>query len=63
MKEFLVALLIVIVVGLIIYGPIAFIWSLNVLFSLAIPYNIKTWIASLFILSVLNAKVVYNNKK
>ena len=64
MKELLLALLICLFVGLIIIGPFALVWSLNTLFPvLAIPYNFNTWAASLFILSIFNAKLAYNNKK
>ena len=63
MKEFLLALLIFGIIGLIIFGPFALVWSLNTLFPvLAIPYNFNTWAASLFILSIFNAKVAYNKK-
>ena len=50
MKEFVVAILIVLVIALVICGPFALLWSLNTLFpSLAIPYTLKTWAASFII--------------
>lgn len=58
MKEFTLAMLISLVVLAIIFGPLALIWSLNVLFpSLAIPYTLKTWAASAVISVLLGARV------
>lgn len=46
------ALLIVIAILAIIFGPLAILWSLNTLFPiLAIPYNFYTW-ASVVILNL-----------
>jgi hypothetical protein len=46
MKDTTVILLAVIAVLLIIFGPFATIWALNVLFPvLAIPYTFDTWLA------------------
>lgn len=45
-------LLIVVALAVIVLFPFAFIWSLNVLFSLTIPFTISTWVAS-FVLIVL----------
>jgi hypothetical protein len=60
MKEFTVAMIIILVVLAIIFGPLAFIWSLNVLFpSLAIPYTFKTWAASAFFCMLFGAKSSY----
>lgn len=53
MKEFLAAMLIVVVVLCIVFGPLVVIWSLNTLFPvLAIPYTFKTWIAILVLTSL-----------
>ncbi len=39
-------LVIVVVFGLIILGPLATLWALNTIFpALAIPYNLDTWCA------------------
>lgn len=40
-------------VALIAIVPLLTLWSLNVLFGLAIPYTLKTWFASLFLSSVV----------
>lgn len=45
-------LLIAVAVAAVVLFPLAFIWSLNVLFSLTIPFTISTWVAS-FVLIVL----------
>jgi hypothetical protein len=40
------ALVVVVVFGLIILGPLATLWALNTIFpALAIPYNLETWCA------------------
>lgn len=38
-------MLILLAVLLVIFGPLAIIWSLNTLFALAIPYTFWTWLA------------------
>lgn len=47
MKEFfLIALIVVLAVLLIVFGPLAIIWALNTLFPvLSIPYNFWSWLA------------------
>ena len=37
--------------------PVVFIWALNMLFGLDIPYNIYTWFAGAVIYGVLTAKI------
>ena len=60
MKEFIVAMITVLVILVIIFGPFAFIWSLNALFpSLAIAYTFKTWLASAFFCILFGAKSSY----
>lgn len=47
-------MLIVVVVLGIVFGPLAVIWALNILFPvLAIPYTFKTWLAILVLSAVL----------
>ena len=59
MKELLVALLVVLVIGVIIFTPLACIWSLNVLFPvLNIPYTFNTWIAAFFFTSLFGSGAV-----
>jgi len=54
MREFLAAMLIVVVVLGIVFGPLAVIWALNTLFPvLAISYTFKTWLAILVLSAVL----------
>ena len=52
MKEFLMASFIFLAIGVIVFGPLVTIWSLNTLFNLNIAYNFSTWAASLFITSI-----------
>lgn len=57
----LLALAIVVAVLLI---PFALVWSLNVLFPvLAIPYNIKTWLAALILMAIMKSRSVDNTQK
>jgi hypothetical protein len=48
-------LLIVVALAVIVLFPFAFIWSLNVLFSLTIPFTISTWVASFVLIALFGA--------
>lgn len=64
MKEFAVAVAIVIIILSIVFGPLGLIWSLNALFpSLAIPYTFKTWFASVFLTAIFGPFRVYTSSK
>jgi hypothetical protein len=58
MKEFLIALLIVLVIALFVFYPIAVIWSINLLFGLTIPYTFSTWCATMILVGVFAANIV-----
>jgi hypothetical protein len=45
-------------IAAIILGPLATIWSLNILFSLAIPYQLETWLAVVWLSMVTFGNVV-----
>lgn len=48
--------IIVLVLLLVVFGPLALIWSLNTLFPvLAIPYTLETWFATLMLNSMVFA--------
>lgn len=51
MKDlYIIILAIAIIVGLVVGAPLITIWSLNTLFPiLAIPYNVQTWAAALWV--------------
>jgi len=51
MSDFIkVVLIVALIVAIIIFGPLITIWSLNTLFpALAIPSNMYTWFATLWI--------------
>jgi hypothetical protein len=59
MKETSLAfLIIVIAVLLVIFGPVATIWSLNTLFPvLAIPYTLDTWLAIVVVASLFKQTI------
>ena len=62
MREFMMAVLIVLVGLVIVYVPLGLIWSLNVLFSLAIPYTFKTWCAITLLMTVLGGlRITYKS--
>lgn len=53
MKSFVGIFAIAFGIAMIILGPIAAIWSVNMLFSLAIPTTFDTWVAALIIMSII----------
>lgn len=55
---FLTALLILVVI----IGPFLAIWSLNTLFSLAIPFTLETWAAAAILSSILSGGLVSSSK-
>jgi hypothetical protein len=57
MKKLIVLIFVIIIAAILV--PLIFIWSLNTLFLLTIPYCFKTWIAALFIAILINGS---NNK-
>lgn len=46
-------LALIVLIALIIFGPLAVIWALNTLFSLAIPYVIETWAAVVILCGIV----------
>jgi len=59
MKDLLIIVAAALLIALLVWAPFALVWSLNVLFPvLAIPYTVSTWVASLFVLSVLGGGAV-----
>ena len=62
MKEFFIASFIFLVIGIIVFGPLATIWSLNTLFNLNIAYNLSTWAASFFITATFSANQIKYKK-
>jgi uncharacterized protein YqhQ len=59
MKNFIMLVMIAaLIVFLVVAGPLAIIWALNVLFPvLAIPYNVWTWLAALILSTVVKTSV------
>lgn len=56
-----IALLVLFVIFLLVIGPVLVIWSANTLFpTLAIPYTIETWFATIILAGVF--KTTVNNK-
>ncbi len=53
MPLLLVLLVIALLVGLIWFGPLITIWSVNTLFGLTIPYTLKTWFATLWLVGAV----------
>ena len=55
--------LIVVAIALVIIGPLIVIWSMNTLFPiLAIPYDIWTWLATVFLFAAVRANVSVKHK-
>jgi hypothetical protein len=58
-----VILFIALIVAIIVFGPLITIWSLNTLFPvLAIPSNIATWFATLWIFGIISTNVIGKKK-
>lgn len=58
-----IILIVMIVVGLIIIGPLLTIWAMNTLFpTLSIPYAIETWAALMILGAFLRANVSVKGK-
>lgn len=50
-------LLIMFIIAIVVLGPIAVIWSLNLLFGLSIAYTFYTWLAVVVLGSFLRGNV------
>jgi hypothetical protein len=56
-------LIIAVIIGFVILGPILTIWALNTLFPvLAIPYTLETWAAVVLVGAFLRANVEVKGK-
>jgi hypothetical protein len=59
----LILLAVIAAVALIVVGPLIVIWSMNTLFPvLAIPYDIWTWLATVFLFAAVRANVSVKHK-
>lgn len=59
----IIILAVIAVVALIIVGPLIVIWSMNTLFPvLAIPYDVWTWLATVFLFAAVRANVSVKQK-
>jgi hypothetical protein len=59
----IILLAVIAAIALIIVGPLIIIWSMNTLFPvLAIPYNIWTWLATVFLFAAIRANVSVKQK-
>lgn len=58
-----IVLAVLLVIGLIILGPVATIWSLNTLFpALNIPISFDTWCAAIILAGVFKSTVSYKKE-
>lgn len=48
---------------LIVWWPIAVIWSVNTLFRADIPYNFSTWVATMVLVTILRVSTLYSEKR
>jgi hypothetical protein len=59
----IILLAVIAAIALIILGPLIIIWSMNTLFPvLAIPYDIWTWLATVFLFAAIRANVSVKHK-
>jgi hypothetical protein len=56
----IVTLLIVFAICVIIFGPLALIWSVNTLFGLTIEYGFFQWLAAAVLAGAVKANVTVN---
>jgi hypothetical protein len=53
--------LIIAAMAIVVFGPLAIVWSINTLFPVAaIPYNFWTWLATVFLSATWMSKKVIN---
>lgn len=52
MKLFTLLFFLSIVIAILIVGPLLTLWSLNTLFALDIAYDVSTWFATVWLMSV-----------
>ncbi len=58
-----IVLAVIAVIALVIVGPLIVIWSMNTLFPvLAIPYDIWTWLATVFLFAAVRANVTVKRR-
>lgn len=55
--------IIVIVLAIVIFGPIATIWSLNTLFGFAIPISLDTWLSAFWLSAIVGGTTAFSRKK
>ena len=60
MKKTTIVLAVIALILLVIFAPLAIIWSLNTLFPLSIPYNFYTWLAVVVMNLTWMAKVPFS---
>jgi len=59
----IILLAVIVVIALVIVGPLIIIWSMNTLFPmLAIPYDIWTWLATVFLFAAVRANVTVKRR-
>ena len=51
---FVILVMLVLTFALVLLGPIFSIWSLNILFGTEIAYNFKTWVAMIWIHTIIH---------
>ena len=59
----IILLALIAAIALVIVGPLIIIWSMNTLFPvLAIPYDVWTWLATVFLFAAIRANVSVKQK-
>lgn len=57
-RDMQLLLIVILVVGIIVLGPLALIWSVNTLFPVVnIPYTFETWVAAAIIPSLFRVSI------
>lgn len=61
-KKVIISAISFIIAGIIIiFGPLTIIWSLNVLFTIGIPYSLETWLSVIILYATIKGNVKIND--
>jgi hypothetical protein len=58
-----ILVLLLLVIAVLVFAPLATIWAVNTLFTLTIPFTLETWAATLLIGAFLRGENILSFKK
>jgi len=63
METFKGVLTLLAIAALVVFAPFAWVWSINALFALHVPYTLATWAAALFVNLQLGGALILSRYK